>query len=290
MGMSGGGFNNRMEECRLIGNNVKGFNKMWEAGAIKVVLSRGFQIVRCVAEGNDGPGFWFDIDNRESLVEDCRAVENHGPGIMIEISETATIRGNTCLRNGLKEERGDWINAGILLAESMNCHVEGNVCVGNRTGIAIRQQEIRDIRPDPEWDRPSRAYYYSHGHTIRGNLCAFNREWQFALLGDNPFFADAADQRRVPKEDLARLNPAERDLQLEGNVYWPGENRRLLTWGVPWLPRHREYRDLGEFQSDTGLESGSQVADPRFRDWHRDDLTFLPGSPIPSLLPGVTGK
>ncbi len=283
MGMAGGGFNNRLEECHLVRNNTKGFNKAWESGAIKVTLSRNFQILRCVADENDGPGFWYDIDNRQSLVEGCLAVANHGPGIMIEISETATIRGNTCLRNGLREERGAWAHTGILLAESMDCIVEGNLCVGNRTGIAIRQQEIRDIRPDPDWERPQRAYYFSHGHTIRRNISAFNREWQFALLADNPFFG--TEQGRIPPEDLRRLDPALRELQSSENLYWAGDGEGVVSWGAPWMPRVRKYRSLERFQQDTGLEQGSRLADPGFRDWRRDDFSFAEDSRIPDWLP-----
>ncbi len=288
MGMAGAGFDNRLEECRLVRNNLKGFNKAWESGAIKVVLSRNFQILRCVAEENDGPGFWYDIDNRQSLVEGCLAVANHGPGIMIEISETATIRGNICLRNGLRDERGDWAHTGILLAEAMNCIVEGNICVANRTGIGIRQQEIRDIRPDLEWERPQRAYYYSQGHVIRRNVSAFNREWQFALLADNPFFTP--DRDGIPAGDRERLDPAKRELQTSENLYWPGKADGLICWAQPGCRWH-ESTEICRGSSRIPVWSATPVW--RIRDsrtGRRMTSRLQQTAPSPACFPRSTGR
>lgn len=196
MGMGGHGIDNRMENCTLEGNNVKGYSKGWEAGGIKVTASRRFQILRCISVRNDGAGFWFDIDNHDERVEGSYAAENNGPGIFIEISETATVRNNLCVRNGLKDERGSWGHAGILLGEAMRCIVEHNVCAGNRTGIEVRQQSIRSLPADPARDRPEEKRYYSDQHIFRNNISAYNRDWQFALFGDNPFLAPSAKSVR----------------------------------------------------------------------------------------------
>jgi hypothetical protein len=283
MGMSGEGWDNRMLGCRLIGNNVKGFHKAWEAGGIKVVMSRGFEIRDSVALGNDGPGFWFDIDNREELIQGCWAEGNHGPGIMIEISETATIRSNVCYRNGLRDEEGAWGHAGILLAESLNCLVEGNLCVGNRSGIAVRQQDLRTLPVDPEWERPAEVVYDSHGHTVRGNVAAFNTEWQFALFGDNPFFERFRGSASA--KDLARWDPDQRAWTMERNLYWPGGPGGLICWGAPWQGRHVRYSDLEAFRKDRGLEQASRIVDPRFADHDSGDLSLSTDSPALVLNP-----
>ncbi|HEY3341659.1 MAG TPA: right-handed parallel beta-helix repeat-containing protein, partial [Anaerolineae bacterium] len=62
LGLSGAGTRNLMEDCKLEGNNVKGFSKDWEAGGMKAANTRNFQVQHCSAIRNDGPGFWFDID------------------------------------------------------------------------------------------------------------------------------------------------------------------------------------------------------------------------------------
>jgi hypothetical protein len=288
MGMSGFGVDNRLEQCELRDNNVKGFAKMWEAGGIKVVLSRRFRMLDCLAEGNDGPGFWLDIDNRDSEIARCAARANHGPGIMVEISETAHVHDNLCVENGLKDERGAWGHAGILLAEATRCTVEHNACVGNRTGIAIRQQEVRSIRADEEYDRPQEAKYYSHGHTIRQNISAFNREWQFALFGDNDFFAAEASAGVI--RNAALLNPDGREWVVDRNVYFAGPGEGLVCWGAPWLPRHRRYDDLQTVQAEHMLEGRSLVADPRFRDWREGAFDLAEESPARELGAGIRSE
>jgi parallel beta-helix repeat protein len=292
MGMSGHGADNRMEECRLVGNNVKGFSKGWEAGGIKVALSRRFHIVRCLAEKNDGPGFWFDIDNREEVIEGCTARENDGPGIFVEISETATVRNNLCVRNGLKDEKGAWGHAGIALGEAMNCLVEHNVCVGNRSGIAVRQQNIRMLKPDPSRGRETEKRYYSQGHVFRNNISAFNREWQFVLFGDNPFFGlhpTIPKEKQPPPspEDMALYDPDQRQWRMERNLYYAAGGQGLICWGAPWRPKHKRYKDLSELQREHKLEEGTLVADPLFVDVQKENFALSPASPARGIGAGL---
>jgi hypothetical protein len=285
MGMSGHGVQNRMENCTLEDNNVKGYSKGWEAGGIKVTASRGFQIVRCKSVRNDGPGFWFDIDNRDERVEGSYAAENNGPGIFIEISETAIVRNNLCVRNGLKDERGSWGHAGILLGEAMRCIVEHNVSVGNRHGIEVRQQGIRSLDADPGRDRPAEKRYYSDQHIFRNNISAYNREWQFALFGDNAFFGA---KREVSEQDMQLFDPDRRGWHAGNNVYYAASGEGLILWGAKWLPKHKEYRDLAAFVADHQLEQGSIAADPLFANWETGDFTLRPGSPALRIGAGFT--
>ncbi len=285
MGMSAHGVGNRMENCTLEGNNVKGFSKAWEAGGIKITVSRGFQIVRCKAVGNDGPGFWFDIDNRGELIEDSFAAENNGPGIFVEISETATVRNNLCVRNGLKEERGAWGNAGILLGEAMRGTVEHNICAGNRVGIEVRQQRIRSLAADPARDRPEEKRYYSDQHIFRYNISAYNREWQFALVGDNTFFGA---KREVSELDLRLLDPDLRGWRAGNNIYFAGPGEGMILWGAKWLPKHEEFRDLAAFENEHHLEQGSMISEPLFVNWEKGDFTLRSESPARHLGAGFT--
>jgi hypothetical protein len=266
MGMSGHG-TNVMEDCTLESNNVKGYSKGWEAGGIKVTKSTNFKILHCRAIRNDGPGFWFDIDNREELVEGSYAAENNGPGIFIEISETATVRKNLCVRNGLKNEPGAWGHAGILLGEAMHCTVERNICAGNRVGIEVRQQRIRTL-PGKE--------YYSDGHVFSKNIAAFNREWQFALVGDNPFFGA---KKEATTAEIELFDPDKRAWKSGDNVYFAGPGAGLILWGAKWLPKHQEFSDLKKFAAEHGLDGTSIVADPQFANWEAGDFTIKADSP-----------
>jgi hypothetical protein len=284
MGMGGHGIDNRMENCTLEGNNVKGYSKGWEAGGIKVTTSRRFQIVHCIAVRNDGPGFWFDIDNRDERIEDSYAAENNGPGMFIEISETATLRNNVCVRNGLKDERGSWGHAGILLGEAMHCVIEHNLCVGNRIGIEVRQQRVRSLDADPARDRPEEKRYYSDQHIFRNNISAYNREWQFALFGDNPFFGA---KREVSEQDLELMDPDRRGWQSGRNLYYAGSGEGLILWGAKWLPRHQEFQDLAGFGTAHHLEQGSMVAEPMFVNWEGGNFSLRPGSPAMRIEAGI---
>src|SRR5207249_1220701 len=131
----------------------------WEAGGFKVAVSKRFRIVDSAATQNNGPGFWFDMDNRDGLIQHSRAIENDGPGIFVEISERIMVRDNVCLRNGLKDRPGAWQNAGILLGEAMDSVVAHNICAGNRIGIEVRQQGIRRLESDPAHDRLAEKVY-----------------------------------------------------------------------------------------------------------------------------------
>lgn len=285
MGMSGSGTANRMENCTLNDNNVKGYSKGWEAGGIKVALSRNFAIRRCISIRNDGPGFWFDIDNRDELIERSYAAENNGPGIFVEISETATVRNNLCVRNGLKDEPGAWGHAGILLGEAMRCVVEHNICAGNRTGIEVRQQAIRSLAADPTRNRPEEKRYFSDQLIFRNNISAYNREWQFALVGDNTFFGA---RREVSEQDLELLDPGRRRWTSGRNVYYAPPGKGLILWGAKWLPKHQEYSDLESFAAAHHLEQGSIAADPLFVNWENGDFTLRPASPAKRLEAGFS--
>jgi hypothetical protein len=281
IGMRGFGDKNVMEECRLEGNNVKGFDKTWETGGIKVAQTKEFVIRRCQALRNDGPGFWYDNDNHDGLVELSYAAENEGPGIFIEISERATIRNNLLVRNGLKKEPISWMAAGILLGEAMRCVVERNISVGNRQGIEVRQQRVRPTFPRGHGEGQK---CYSEGHVFRNNIAAFNLQYQFAMYGDNAFFGA---KRETSLSDLELMDPDKRGWRAENNLYFAAPGQGLILWGAGWLPKHKEFLDLKAYEAEHHLEQGSMVADPLFVNWEAGDFKLKPGSPAVKLGAGI---
>ncbi len=289
IGMIGRGNGNLMQDCLLVDNNVKGFDKGWEAGGIKVVLSYGFHIRGCVALRNNGPGFWFDIDNRNGSVEGSCALENFGPGVMIEISDSIRVQNNFLANNGLKRDPSSWRFAGVLLSESKNCIVENNTCVGNRIGLEIKQSGIRPLEAKETLDGIARRVYYSEGHTIRKNVCTFNQDWQFAYMADNLFFGKhpGADEIMLSAAQMDLLDPSKHGWISESNLYYNLPPQGLFCWGAPWRPGFLSYVSLAAFQKAQSTEGSSIFGDPLFKNRGSGDFTVQPSSPAKTLGAGV---
>jgi parallel beta-helix repeat protein len=110
------------------------YDPLWEAGGIKVAAGGSNVTVRgCHAHHNVGPGIWFDIDNRGSVISNNLATDNAYVGIFYEISYAAVISGNTATGNGTATT-GPY-GAGILISESQDVEVHHNVVRGNADGI-----------------------------------------------------------------------------------------------------------------------------------------------------------
>jgi parallel beta-helix repeat protein len=110
------------------------YDPLWEAGGIKVAAGGSNVTVRgCHVHHNVGPGIWFDIDNRGSVISNNLATDNAYVGIFYEISYAAVISGNTATGNGTATT-GPY-GAGILISESQDVEVHHNVVRGNADGI-----------------------------------------------------------------------------------------------------------------------------------------------------------
>jgi parallel beta-helix repeat protein len=92
---------------------------------------------------NIGPGLWLDIDNRAAVIRDNRVEDNIGAGIFYEISAGPTvIEDNEVRGNGHTDT--DRLTAGILISNSSNVTVRGNVLTDNARGIAAVSRGDRD--------------------------------------------------------------------------------------------------------------------------------------------------
>ncbi len=276
-GLGGGGRRFRLEEVVLVGNNVKGFAKGWEAGGMKITHARNGTLTRCQAIANNGVGFWFDIDVRDVLIEQCTAAGNAGHGIYVEISGGFKIRHNLCVGNGTD---GHWGAGGIAIAESDHCLIEHNTCVGNPTGISIREQGPRTF---PGFDRKP-VTYRVHDVTIRRNICALNTRYQFGLWSDNVFFgphpSPNVGSRGTP------YDPDKGNIRLDFNLYWKTGKQRLFLWGCPWRPKHRKYADLATWQAERKQDAHSLLADPLFVNPAAGGYSLRPTSPARKLRAG----
>jgi parallel beta-helix repeat protein len=266
-----------LEDVLLHHNNLKGFDKGWEAGGIKIAHARDGVVRRCRAEANDGNGLWFDIDVRDVLVEHCTVTDNAQSGIFVEISGGFQIRNNLCVRNGLD---GNWGRGGIAIAESDHCTIEHNTCARNTTGIAIREQGPRTF---PDIDGEEVAYHV-HDLVIRNNICALNSQYQIGYWYDNPFFGPHPSAGEDAKRQL--YDPDAASIRLSNNLYWCDDRQRLALFGVPWRSKHKKYPDLTAWQKDRGQDTDSVVADPGFVDPENDDWNLKPDSPALQIKAG----
>jgi hypothetical protein len=220
---------------------------------------------------------------------------------MVEISQGITVRDNIAVRNGLRAKKG-WDNAGILIAESTDAVVQDNICTDNRSGIAVRQQRIRTLPPNPQLGIDKPVSFHSYGLVFRDNIAAFNRKWQFALFGDNAFFAGryywlvrrlfGKSGHSTTSADMKLLDPAHWNWRVDHNVYYAPAGSGLILWGAPWLPGHRAYGSLQAFQHAHDLDEGSIVANPEFVDRKQGDFTLRANSPALAVIrpkgPGIS--
>jgi hypothetical protein len=103
-----GAHNLLFSECLVENNNTKGFDRGWEAGGDKLVLSRGAVLERSQFVRNRGNGLWFDIGNENCAVKQCLIADNEDSGIFYEISYGLHAYDNVIMANGFAATPGAW--------------------------------------------------------------------------------------------------------------------------------------------------------------------------------------
>jgi hypothetical protein len=272
-GASEDGFLN--EECLWEGNCWKPIDRGWDAGGFKMCRVKGGVFRRCLFLRNGGQGLWFDIDVRDVLVTECIFQENEGSGLFIEISRDIRAAGNLAVRNAVgavgRASSHDWSSAGIQIAESQNCIVAFNTCVGNKDGIAFREQGPRTLTTDDFGEWP----YHDAGNVVFGNVCASNRGYQLGLWYDNAFFGWHPSEKEKFKTEEAYAehlktipdriyDPTKQGMVIDRNLYLGEAGKPVILYGCPWRPKHETFGDPAAFAARTGFDAGSRAADPQF--------------------------
>jgi parallel beta-helix repeat protein len=268
----------RMEQCGIYRNNTKGYSTGWEAGGLKVTMSRGFVFDGCRAVDNRGVGIWFDIGNEQSEVKNCYIADNDEAGIFYEISYGLHAHDNLIVNNANNGEAvgGAWGEGGITLSSSEDCVIDHNTLVGNRDGIAFREQD----RTTPRIGAPPGAKevrILNRNHVIRDNLVACSQNFNIAMWMDTTFFGphpSGGDKNRPVFEDPKTLN-----IRFANNLLWALPGRPNYLYGVPWRSRSKQSATAAEFTAASGIPDTSRAADPRFADITAGDFHLLPGSP-----------
>ncbi len=254
-----------MINCGIYRNNLKGYSTGWEAGGLKVTMSRGFTFDHCRSVDNRGTGIWFDIGNEKCEVKNCYIADNDEAGIFCEISYRLSAHDNVIVNNANNGESvgGAWGSAGITLSSSENCTIENNRLIGNRDGIDFREQERTTPRIDAAPGAPE-VRIFNRGHIIRNNFIAYSQAFSIGLWMDTNFFGphpSGGDTNRPIFEDPSKLG-----FRFEGNELAPLAGKPNYLYGVPWRPKSRTFTTPQEFTKGSGISDSSTVEIPPFKD------------------------
>jgi hypothetical protein len=277
------------EDCLWEDNCWKPIDRGWDAGGVKIANCEGGVFQRCIFRKNGGPGLWFDIDVRHVTVTHCIFDRNEGSGLFIEISRNNTVTYNLAVGNAtdaVGKGADEWSSAGIQLGESMDNLIAFNTCVGNKDGIAFREQGPRPLN-DPIYKV---IPYHDYGDVIIGNVCAQNKGYQLGLWYDNAFFgwhpAEKAKYKTLAAYEAFLktipdqiYDPTKQNLIIDRNLYYAEPGQNLILYGAPWRPKYQVYNTLKDFSAKTGFDLNSQVGNPLFILPSAGNYRFQPNSP-----------
>lgn len=273
-----------LSECTIRNNNTKGFNKQWEAGGLKMVLSRGVTLEKSRFVANHGCGIWFDIGCENSTVRNCLVADNEDAGIFYEISYGLNAHDNVVTGNGFANDPRAWGGqAGIVLSSSPKCVVERNLLVGNREGFNFREQSRVTPRIDSR-NPKQEELVWNHDERICNNVIAYNRDAQtrgWFGVNDQRYWPGKLQE---PNPELAAPPTVGDSLEklhfdLSHNVYACQDNQPFFIWGTSWL-RHIAYSTIADIQADLDLEQGGQLVSLEFRNIRELDFRLPPESPV----------
>jgi len=260
-----------MTGCTVRNNNIKGFNRGWEAGGNKICLTRSAVFENSTFVENRGDGIWFDIGNEDCTVRNCLISSNEDAGIFYEISYGLHAHDNVIVNNGLADTSSAWgANAGISISSSPDCLIERNLLLGNKEGFTFREQTRSTPRIDSRRGEP----VWNHDSTIRNNAIAYNRDaqtWGWFDVSDNRhWLAKLGNDAEAPcLEKLA--------LTFKDNLYYADTGQELFNWGVTWKKCQR-YSTLERVRAELNLEQGSALAPVMWCDFWALDLRVPAGS------------
>lgn len=163
------------------------YDMAWEAGGAKFVFTEDLVVRKNYVHDNRGAGLWTDGDNIGTIYEGNVVMDNAGPGIFHEISYSAEIRGNHVVGNA-----SDFYFGGILVANSSNVTVTGNVLESNFGGIFAVQDDRGEGDLGP---------YVVENLVVEGNLTSLDEGWSGLRRNTNDY------------------DPALANVSFEGNKY-----------------------------------------------------------------------
>lgn len=220
LGIKARGRYNRIVGNEVSDNNIRGFNKWWEAGGMKFIGGGGLRdsvVAGNRVHHNHGDGIWFDWGNRDNTVQHNVVAYNDGFGIHYEASSGARIVANRVFANRQR---------GIYLPHSSDSVVAQNLVAANGLdGIAI----VDEGRTDPEGKLNLRPY----GNLVLANTLAWNDGAAVILPG--AVFGNRSDV----------------------NLYLQREGRLYFSMG--WPASHADRKNIGRWRATQAQDLHSVV-------------------------------
>ena len=171
IGITGAGQDILIENNRVWDNNIRGFDRGWEAGGVKIALGDGVLFRNNHVHDNVGPGLWCDINCRNVTYEGNLVEQNHGSGIFHEISFDAVIRNNVVRHNGIGDRRWFW-GADILVAASQHVEIYGNTLTVSAGGCGIILIDQSRLMDGGGKYKTRNNTVHNNKMTFEGSLCA----------------------------------------------------------------------------------------------------------------------
>jgi len=166
----------------------------WQRTPAPVVIadcvSRG---TRSGVSGTCRIGFWFDLDCRDILIDNCDMADHPGGGIFFEGCNYATVQ-NCTLDNcdGFGNALGDnWINGAIAAGESTNIVFDGNT-ISNSTNAMV----VRTSNRTSDW----------LSTTSSENYAMAPRNWLLGFASTMPANSPAGQSRVGPAGNITFSN------------------------------------------------------------------------------------
>jgi len=170
IGIDGSNNNIKIQGNDVWANNIYGYDYSWAAGGIKVDRSRFAMFHDNHVYNNVGPGIWCDIDCRDVVYTENYVDANHDAGIFFEISNGATIKNNTLLRNGI--DRPWFWGAEIQIAASENVLIENNRLTVNAGGCGIMLIDQGRLAENGDTYKTKHVRAYNNQMTFDDAPCA----------------------------------------------------------------------------------------------------------------------
>lgn len=238
-----------VEDCEAWGN---GANNGWDGGGpvgIWAERARSVVIRKCYAHGNlsnngkDGGGFDLDIGCVSCTIEQCLAVGNAGPGVLLWGSSGSVVRHNIIIGNGTTNYYSDVHIGGNVGGPDRNALMYGNTVISKYSGTRTPSAVFVDTET-------------SGAKIINNVLCA-----PTALA-------------EVPSGVTPSM------VWFAGNLWWNGTGFRALV-GTTTVTSITTWRSTYS-QEKNGAENVGLVVDPQITDTDPTALVVAPASPTQS--------
>jgi parallel beta-helix repeat protein len=203
-----------VEGLLFVDNNVELFNRAPVSGGLKVHRSRDVAVVDSVFSENLGNQLWFDESVYDMTITGNDVLDGTGNGIVVEISDTATVADNLISGNTLD---------GLLISNSGNIGVWNNTISENARNINI----VQGSRQASNLQTP--------GHDPRQKLPDPTMPWTTTNISiGNNILADGTFKCVLCVEDFThRRSAAQMRITSDGNVF-KRTNVSTPAWAVVW--------------------------------------------------------